>query len=285
MREGYPPDTLSDLAIIVLTTLVGFTTGVLSGMFGVGGGVISTPAIRALGATPIAAVASTLPAIIPGAISGALRYRRDELVDVQVASWTAGFGVFTAVGGALLVDVIPGDGHPLMFLTAVLIAFSAYRLGRPPAGDESPADLSVEGVTDAGPSAEVVRVGAQRRARWRFAVIGVGAGLLSGLLGIGGGLIMVPAFTGWVRLPIKAALGTSLACVAVLAVPGTITHAALGNIDWLYALPLCVGIVPGARLGSHLAIRSSDRALRLIVSIGLGTLATAYAIGELLAVT
>ena len=202
---------------------------------------------------------------------------------MQVASWTAGFGIFAAVGGALLVDVIPGDGHPLMFLTAVLIAFSAYRLGRPPA-DESPADLTVEGMTDAGPSAEVVRVGAQRRAWWRFGLIGIGAGVLSGLLGIGGGLIMVPAFTGWVRLPIKAALGTSLACVAVLAVPGTITHAALGNIDWLYALPLCIGIVPGARIGSHLAIRSSDRALRLIVSIGLGTLATAYAVGEVLAV-
>ena len=94
----------------------------------------------------------------PLTISGALRYRRDELVDVQVASWTAGFGIFAAVGGALLVDVIPGDGHPLMLLTAVLIAFSAYRLGRPPA-DESPADLTVEGMTDAGPSAEVVRVG------------------------------------------------------------------------------------------------------------------------------
>jgi uncharacterized membrane protein YfcA len=95
---------------------------------------------------------------------------------------------------------------------------------------------------------------------------------------------MVPAFTGWIRLPIKAALGTSLACVAVLAVPGTITHAALGNIDWLYALPLCVGIVPGARIGSHLAIRSSDRALRLIVGVGLGTLAIAYAVGEIFAI-
>jgi hypothetical protein len=275
---------LSDLGIILLTMLVGLGTGVLSGMFGVGGAVVSTPAIRALGATPIAAVASTLPSIIPGAISGALRYRREELVDVSVASWTSGAGVLAAVGGAFLVDLVPGDGHPLMFLTAILIAFSAYRLSRPEPAQEGPADLNVEGVTDAGPAAEVVRVGAVRRGRWRFALIGIGAGLLSGLLGIGGGLIMVPAFTGWIRLPIKAALGTSLACVAVLAVPGTITHAALGNIDWLYALPLCVGIVPGARIGSHLAIRSSDRALRLIVGIGLGTLAAVYSVGELLAV-
>ena len=270
--------------IILLTVLVGVATGVLSGMFGVGGAVISTPAIRALGATPVAAVASTLPSIIPGAISGALRYRREELVDVQVAAWTAGAGILAAVGGAFLVDQVPGDGHPLMFLTAILIAFSAYRLSRPVSAPEGPADLNVEGVTDAGPAAEVVRTGTVRRARWRFVVIGAGAGLLSGLLGIGGGLVLVPAFTGWIRLPIKAALGTSLACVAVLAIPGTITHAALGNIDWLYALPLCVGVVPGARIGSHLAIRSSDRTLRLIVGIGLGTIALVYIVGEVLAV-
>jgi uncharacterized membrane protein YfcA len=274
---------VSDFWIIVLTVLVGFATGVLSGMFGVGGAVVSTPAIRALGATPIAAVASTLPSIIPGAISGALRYRRDELVVLRIAAWTAGAGVITAVVGALLVDVVPGDGHPLMLLTAGLVAFSAYRLARPAVIQETAVDLAVEGLTDAGPQAEVLRGGSVRTEWWRPTVIGAGAGLLSGLLGIGGGLLMVPAFTGWIRLPIKEALGTSLACVAVLAIPGTITHALLGNIDWLYALPLCVGIVPGARIGSHLAIRSSDRALRLIVSIGLGSIALAYAIGEVFA--
>jgi uncharacterized membrane protein YfcA len=275
---------MSDLEIIVLTTIVGFGTGVLSGMFGVGGAVVSTPAIRALGATPIAAVASTLPSIIPGATSGALRYRRDELVDLHVAVWTAGVGAFAAVGGALLVDEVPGDGHPLMLLTAGLIAFSAYRLARAPEERERPVDLTLEGLTDAGPGAELIRVGPPRVAWWRSALIGVGAGGLSGLLGVGGGLLMVPAFTGWLRLPIKAAIGTSLACVAVLAIPGTITHALLGHIDWLYALPLCVGIVPGARLGSHLAIRSSDRTLRLIVGTGLGTIALAYAVGEILAI-
>ena len=274
---------MSDLWIIVLTTLVGFGTGVLSGMFGVGGAVVSTPAIRALGATPIAAVASTLPSIIPGAIAGALRYRRDELVHVRVATYTASAGIVAAVGGALLVDFVPGDGHPLMMLTAVLIAFSAYRLARPPAVDETAADLSVEGVTDAGPRAEVLRTGTVRTAFWRPGVIGLAAGLLSGLLGIGGGLVLVPAFTGWIRLPIKLALGTSLACVAVLAIPGTITHAALGHIDWLYALPLCVGVVPGARVGSSLAIRSSERSLRLIVGSALGTIAVVYIVGEILA--
>jgi uncharacterized membrane protein YfcA len=274
---------VSDFWIIVLTAIVGFGTGVLSGMFGVGGAVISNPALRALGATPVAAIASTLPAIIPGAISGALRYRREELVNVRVAVFTAGAGVFAAVGGALLVDVVPGDGHILLLFIAALIAFSAYRLARPQNAPETELDLAVEGATDAGPQSELVRSGTVRDEWWRSGVIGAGAGLLSGLLGIGGGLLMVPAFTGWIRLPIKEALGTSLACVAVLAVPGTITHAALGNIDWLYALPLCIGIVPGARVGSSFAIRSSDRTLRRVVGGALGAIAFVYFVGELVA--
>ena len=80
---------------------------------------------------------------------------------------------------------------------------------------------------------------------WRLGAIGLTAGLLSGLLGIGGGILMVPAFVGWVRLPIKEAVGCSLACVGILAVPGTITHALLGHIDWAFALPLCVAVIPG----------------------------------------
>jgi uncharacterized protein len=275
---------VSDFWIVVLTTLAGFGTGVLSGMFGVGGAVVSTPAIRALGASPVASVASTLPSIIPGALSGALRYHRDGLVDGRVARWVASAGVLAAVIGALLTDVIPGGGHALMLLTAALIGYSAVRLGRAPKTAEGPEDIAVEGLTDAGPGAEVREAGAVRTGSWRLVLIGIGAGGLSGLLGIGGGLVMVPLFTGWIRLPIKVALGTSLACVAVLAVPGTITHALLGHIDWLYALPLCIGVVPGARVGSHLAIRSSDRTLRLIVGIGLGSIAIAYAIGEILTI-
>ena len=278
---------MSDLAIIVLATFAGMLTGVLSGMFGVGGAVISTPAIRALGAGPIAAVGSTLPSIFPASISGALRYRKEELLNVRVMLWTALSGVAASVGGALLVDQVPGKGHALQILTAGLVAFSAYKLSRPPRRVESPDELAIEGATDAGPGAEIVAApGAELPVRdeaWRLVLTGLAAGGLSGLLGVGGGILMVPAFTGWVRLPLKEALGTSLACVGVLAIPGTITHALLGHIDWLFALPLAVGVVPGARLGSFLAIRSSDRMLRKLVGIVLGTIAVVYATGEILA--
>jgi len=275
---------VSDLWRIVLTAVVGVGTGVLSAMFGVGGAIASTPAIRAFGATPLGAIGSTLPSILPSAITGTIRYSREHLVRTRIAVWTAGAGVLASVGGALLADVVPGDGHPLMILTAVLVGVSAYRLGRPALIRESVSERTVEGETDAGPGAIVASTGSVRDEWWRLGVIGVAAGGLSGLLGIGGGILMVPAFTGWVRLPIKEALATSLACVGVLAIPGTITHSLLGNIEWIYALPLCVGVVPGARLGAHLTIRSSDRTIRILVGSVLGAIALAYGIGEVLAI-
>ena len=91
-------------------------------------------------------------------------------------------------------------------------------------------------------------------------MIGALAGSLSGFLGVGGGIIMVPAFTNWVGLPLKRAIATSLVCVGLLCIPGMITHQLLGDIDWLFALPLMVTAIPGARVGAQLAIRASERA-------------------------
>ena len=65
---------------IAITVLVGVATGVLSGMFGIGGAVVSTPAIRALGATALQAIGSTLPSILPSSISGSLRYHRENFI-------------------------------------------------------------------------------------------------------------------------------------------------------------------------------------------------------------
>ncbi len=279
---------LSEPLQTILVLVAGFFTGVLSGMFGVGGAVVSTPAIRALGATPIEAIGSTLPSIIPSAISGSLRYHRDGLIHRRIVLWTALVGCSAAVGGALLADVVPGNGHLLMILTAALLAFTAFRTAQSPKRPD-PADAEElppatdPDYDDADPS-DLAAGSPWEDARmdwWRLGAIGLAAGGLSGLLGVGGGIIMVPAFVGWVRLPIKAAVGCSLACVGILAIPGTITHALLGHIDWAFALPLCVAVIPGARVGAHLAIRSSERGLRLSVAIVLGTIAIIYAVGEL----
>jgi uncharacterized membrane protein YfcA len=265
---------VSDVGQFLVVVLVGVATGILSGLFGVGGAIVSTPAIRALGASPLDAVGSTIPSVIPSAISGTLRYAREGLIRWDVFRWTAFVGIGAAVGGALLTDVIPGDGHPLMLATAALLAFTSFRLARPERAPEMIVDPEHHPSPHVDPAPP-------RTEPWRCATVGVAAGTLSGLLGIGGGLLMVPAFTSWLRLPLKSALGTSLACVGVLAVPSMVTHAFLGHIDWSYAVPLSIGVIPGAQIGAHLAIRSTERTLRIVVATVLGLIAVVYFTGEL----
>jgi uncharacterized protein len=271
----------------VLTVLAGVGTGVLSAAFGVGGAVVSTPAIRALGASAALAVGTTLPSILPSAVSGTARYAREQLIDWRVVRWTAPFGIASSVAGSLLSKEVPGEGHWLMILTAALLGFTAWRMALPP--QEAPSDVTTEaGSVGAAEAEEAVGTGRPSEPRQRPAVlVGIGllAGLLSGLLGVGGGIVMVPAFSELARIPIKTTVATSLACVGLFAVPGTITHWALGGIDWRFAIPLAVGVVPGARLGAAAAIRSGDRRLRLMVAGFLGLVALLYAGGELLALT
>jgi uncharacterized membrane protein YfcA len=107
---------------------------------------------------------------------------------------------------------------------------------------------------------------------------------VSGLLGIGGGLIMVPILTGMLGMPLKRTLGTSLAAIVALVVPGTIVHAALGHIDWAIFAVVTVGAVPGARVGARIALRTRASMLRLVVGSFLLVVAIAYGANEAAAV-
>ena len=262
-----------------LTLVAGAATGTLSGLFGVGGAVISTPAIRALGASAAVSVGTTLPSIIPGAASGTARYLREGLIDGQMVRWTAPTGIVAAVVGSWLSKIVPGDGHLLMLMTAALLGFSAWRMyatresetGASPESDAEVSDLTLP-IHGGGPTVD----DPLRAHRWR-------AGLLSGLLGVGGGIVMVPGFTQFAKTPLKQAIATSLACVAIFAVPGTITHAIQGDIDWRFAVLLAVGVIPGARLGAALTVRANSARLRLVVAAFLGLTAILYGGGELAA--
>jgi len=247
---------------VVATLALGLVTGILSGMFGVGGAVVSTPGIRALGASPLEAVGTTLPAIIPSAVSGTLRYQREGLIDWRIVGWVSACGAAVAVAASLASHAVPGDGGALMIATAGVIAFTSYRVLR----RHEPEEADPDAIARATPA--------------RLAVAGAGAGVMSGLLGIGGGTVLVPLFLEWLRLPIKKTVASSLACVGILAVPSTVSHWLLGDIDWAFALPLAVTVVPGARLGAALAIRAQDRTLRLAVAVGLALLAAVYAARE-----
>ena len=244
----------------LLAVLSGLVAGVLSGLFGIGGGTFMTPAVQALlGAPPIVALATPLPAIFPTAITGAWTYRQGGQIDERAALWIVGPGIGGAVVGAALTDVI--DTHLLLVITAVLLAreaVSILRGGRRRGGqDEGSAGTPTQ-----------------------LAGIGLAAGFVSGLLGIGGGVVIVPLLAAVVRMPLKRALGTSLLAIVVLVIPGTIVHASLGHIDWALCLALVLGAVPGARIGSRIALGTREATLRLLVGSFLLVVSIAYGAGE-----
>lgn len=93
-------------------------------------------------------------------------------------------------------------------------------------------------------------------------LVGLAAGMLSGLFGIGGGTIIVPALVLWLGMPQKLAAGTSVAAILPTAIVGASTYAIQGNVDWIAAACLAVGIVVGAQFGSHLLAKAPVSALQ-----------------------
>jgi uncharacterized protein len=274
---------VADAAFWIKTLVVGAVSGVLSGMFGIGGGMITTPAIRLLlGGSAIAAVATPLPIIIPTAITGAVGYTRRGLADVRAGWIVGGSGALAAVAGAYATRWIGGSA--LMIATGVLVVymaadmlFAGRRAGAGAHAPEPSVSASEEGpllvsddALDGAPAsdADAPAAPAGRPApAGKLALLGLGAGLYSGLLGLGGGFVIVPLLIRLFGFGTKRAIGTSLVAIAILSVPGTITHALLGHIDWRLAIALSLTVIPGAWLGARVTAAASERHVRAAFAI------------------
>lgn len=90
---------------------------------------------------------------------------------------------------------------------------------------------------------------------WALILVGVGGGLLSGLFGVGGGTIIVPALALWLGMPQKLAAGTSVAAILPTAIVGALSYGVQGHIDWLAGVCLAVGVIVGAQIGAWLLSR------------------------------
>jgi uncharacterized membrane protein YfcA len=267
--------------------------GALSGMLGVGGAVLTTPGVRALGATPIEAIGSTIPAILPSAISGTYRYSRAGLVNWSIGLTCGLTGSVLALIGAIVADHV--NAHVLLIITAVLLGWSGvsiYRSGRSADPDPEPTDtpeietVHVAGAHGAGavPASESAEVATRTAVGLpKLVVVGAGSGFVAGLLGVGGGVVMVPVFTRMLRIPVKEAIASSLVAVAIFSIPALVTHALLGHINWAFAIPLTIGVVPGAQIGSRITVGARDKTLRTMAGVFFVVLAIVYGGSEILA--
>jgi uncharacterized membrane protein YfcA len=250
------------LVSLALAIAVGVASGVLTSLAGAGGGTLSTAGVRATGTSATLAIGSTIPAMLPSALVGSLRYAKAGLVNWRIALATGGVGAVLAVAGAVVSNMI--DAHYLMIVCAAILAGTGVSILRGSARaevDEARADAPAPSSTMA-------------------VLVGGFGGFVAGLLGVGGGLIVVPAFARILRMPLRTAVGSSLVTVAIISVPAVVAHSLYGQIDWRVALALVVGVVPGARVGSRLALLASEATMALVCGSVLVVIAVLQAVTE-----
>jgi uncharacterized membrane protein YfcA len=245
---------------LLAVAAIGAGVGLLGGMFGKGGSAVATPLLSLVGIPPIAAVASPLPATIPSTLSASFAYWRERLIDRRVVIWSAAVGAPAAAAGAYATRWI--DGSLLVTVTEVIVVALGVRLLLRP-GD--PHEVALE------PPAY----------RTRLLLVAVSVGVLSGLLANSGGFLLAPLFVVVLRLSIKQSFASSLAVAAILAVPGTIVHAALGHIDWSVVAVFGATSIPLAYLGARLAIRTQAVHLERVYGAGLALLGSALLLASL----
>ncbi len=276
--------------------VVGLFSGLLAGAFGVGGGIIAVPLARqVLGLSAHEAVGSTLAMILPTALIGVFNYLKQGKLVTNLAFISS----LPAIAGTIVASALSSyvQGKILMMLLAALMILVGldFMLGlgnklkesgaknaeresvKKSRGEESRAEESrAEGLS--GGEAEALekkhsdefsadKYDLTAKKKMIAVLIGLFVGVLSGLLGIGGGFIMVPAFCYLLNLPLKVAFGTSLVVVAMVALPGTVVHALNGHVLLYVVLLLLAGSLPGAWLGSYISLRAKVRSLRMVFGL------------------
>jgi hypothetical protein len=247
--------------------IVGIIAGFLGGLFGKGGSAIATPLLSLIGYPGFIAVASPLPATIPGTLIASGEYWESNLLDWQIVWWSIAFGVPATILGSLLTKFT--GSRILLILTGLMVfGFGISFLFFP--------REKVSQEPSPNPSAE------SRPSYWRLrlVLIATGVGIISGLLANAGGFLLAPAYSRFLQQPIKKSFACSLAVSAILALPGTAVHAYLGHISWIVTGLVALGSAPFSYLGARIAIRTKPSRLERIYGVVL-TLLGAYFLFQL----
>lgn len=267
----------------IFAACAGFIIGLLSGLLGIGGGTVMVPLLRLGFFLPaIEATATSLFAIVPTSISGALAHIRNRtcVIGVGVAAGLA--GACTSPFGVLLAAHSPG--WAIIVAAILVVAYSAYTMLRKAIRMSPVAQAATSDTKESahGKDEPNQRIHATRKQCVVGALSGLLAGVLSGYVGVGGGFIMVPLFIAFAGISMKQASGTSLIAVAILAIPGVITQVMLGNVHMEAAFALAIGSIPGAIVGARIIRWVPERTLRFIFGGMLLVMAGMLALNEIL---
>ena len=264
---------------IILIVLIGMGVGCLSGLFGVGGGFLMTPLLIFLGIPPAVAVGTEAPHVLASSVSGFIAHWRRKNVDIKMGIILLIGGIIGSTAGVNLFKILRGYGQIDIVIKILFIIF-----------------LSVIGLTMLFESARTYRkyrtTSSIRQKlhqhswvhglpfKFRFhrsklyisvippIIIGFIVGILSALMGIGGGFIMIPAMVYILGMSTNVVVGTSLFQIVFVTANSTFFQSYLNQtVDIVLASLMIVGGVVGAQIGAKLATKLRGEELRGILAI------------------
>jgi uncharacterized membrane protein YfcA len=260
---------MTPLEFTLITFGISLAAGVLGSLLGLGGGIIVVPALTLLLGIDIRfAIGASIISIIATSCGAAAAYVRGQMANLRVAMLLEMATAAGAVSGAYVAGRI--NSVFLYIIFGLVLAYSAlamFRKRHEHIGDPAPPDplatrLRLHSVFyDRAARKEIVYQ--VTHTRLALGVMYV-AGVLSGLLGIGSGILKVPAMDIAMHLPIKVSTATSTFMIGVTGAASAGVYFARGEIDPFIAGPVAAGVVLGATAGSHLLGRLQNRHIRIV---------------------
>jgi uncharacterized membrane protein YfcA len=284
MVHIYLPVAQNAANLLVLLGLGGLV-GLLSGLFGVGGGFLLTPLLIMIGIPPAIAAASDSNQIVAAASSGTFAHSRSGNVDYKMGTLLLVGGILGGTGGVRLIKLLLASGQAgftIRLTYVVMLGFiGAYMFFDSVRGIRSsrvraPIRPDRELVRKPSVYARLVhslpyqtdfeRSGVRISALVPLA-LGVLVGVLAAVMGVGGGFIMVPVMVYLLRMPMHVVVGTSLFQILFTCVNVTVLQAYMNRtVDFLLALILLVGSTTGAQIGARISRRLKADQLKIMMA-------------------
>ena len=255
----------------------GTLVGILSGMFGVGGGFLITPLLFFMGISPAVAVATGANQIVASSFSGLLAHLRRKTVDLQMGTVLLIGGLVGAALGVMLFNYLRSLGQVDLLVRLCYVIFL----------DIIGTLMLIESI-NAIRKSRTGRTSKRHKPNWvhglplkmRFRtsglyisvippiLVGLAVGVLAAVMGVGGGFIMVPAMIYLLGMPTKVVIGTSLFQIIFVAAFTTMLHAVTNQtVDMPLAVLLLLGGVVGAQIGTVIGLRMKAEQLRILLAL------------------
>ncbi|MGE4323649.1 MAG: sulfite exporter TauE/SafE family protein [Sphingobium sp.] len=285
-----PIANLSVNALVIIA--LGGVVGLLSGMFGVGGGFLTTPLLIFYGIPPTIAAASAASQITGASVSGVVTHMERGTVDVRMGSVLIAGGVIGAGIGVLLFRLLQSLGQ-IDTVIGLLYVLMLGSIGTLMAMESIQALRAIR--TGRRPQARKRRhhpLVAALPMRWRFyqsglyisplapLLLGMATGILTMLLGVGGGFILVPAMLYLLGMATQSVVGTSLFQILFVTMATTMMHALTTKaVDLVLAILLLIGSVIGAQVGTRISMSVRPEYLRMLLALIVLIVAARMALG------